>query len=120
MAVLGIVLIVLAVLFALGVLVTSGASTTMEVFGVDFGVSVATVFVLGALAGATLIFGLWLTKKGLGRGYRRRKEMRDLRAQVTESDSSADTRPELTTDRDEAPTAEEPTTVDPDQSKQPH
>lgn len=120
MAVLGIVLIVLAVLFALGVLVTSGASTTMEVFGVDFGVSVATVFVLGALAGATLIFGLWLTKKGLGRGYRRRKEMRDLRAQVTESDSSADTRPELTTDRDEARAAEEPATVDPDQSKQPH
>ncbi|MFI7060562.1 hypothetical protein ACIBL3_06235 [Kribbella sp. NPDC050124] len=136
MAVLGIVLIVLAVLFGLGVLVTSGASTTMEVFGVDFGVSVATVFVLGALAGATLIFGLWLTKKGLGRGYRRRKEMRDLRAQVTESDTP-ESRPELTTDRDEAPTAEpaaaaertateerptseEPTTIDPGQTKQPH
>ena len=70
MVVLGVVLIVLAVLFGLGVSVTSSASTKMEVFGVDFGVSVPTVFFLGALAGAALIAGLWLTKKGLGRGWR--------------------------------------------------
>ncbi|WP_433164952.1 hypothetical protein [Kribbella sp. CA-247076] len=128
MAVLGIVLIILAVLFGLGVVTTSSLSTTMQVFGVDFGMSVATVFVLGVLAGATLIVGLWLMKKGLGRGYRRRKEMRELRAQaatpeptpateptsatesgtpevtsttgVTESDVDRDTTRELTTDRD--------------------
>ena len=131
MAVLGIVLIVLAVLFGLGVLVTSGASTTMEVFGVDFGVSVVTVFVLGVLAGATLIFGLWLTKKGLGRGYRRRKEMRELRAKAdtTPAITESDTAPVTATDRDQTLADDEPATrpdpvthpvSDPDETKQPH
>ncbi|MEV6287292.1 hypothetical protein [Kribbella sp. NPDC051770] len=91
MAVLGIVLIVLAVLLGLGVAVSSGASTTMEVFGVDFGVMVTTVFFLGAAAGAVLILGLWLTKKGLGRGYRRHKEVRELRQQVATAPDSATT-----------------------------
>ena len=100
MAVLGIVLIVLAVLFGLGVSVTSTASTTMEVFGIDFGVSVPTVFLLGALTGIALALGLWLTKKGLARGYRRRKEMRELRAQAATTEPEAvtttDTTPEVT------------------------
>ena len=82
MVVLGVVLIALAVLFGLGVSVSSTASTKLEVYGVDFGVAVPTVFFLGVVAGVALIFGLWLTKKGLGRGYRRRKEMRELRAQA--------------------------------------
>ncbi|GAA2820912.1 hypothetical protein [Kribbella solani] len=98
MAVLGIVLIVLAVLFGLGVSVSSTASTKLEVFGVDFGVAVPTVFFLGAVTGACLVLGAWLLKKGLGRTYRRRKEMRDLRSQVTHGDSA----PELTTDRDDS------------------
>jgi hypothetical protein len=109
MAVLGIVLIVLAVVFGLGVSVSSSASTTMEVFGVDFGMSVATVFYLGALAGATLLLGLWLTKKGLGRGYRRHKEMRELRAQATTPEvTQSDVGSDLTTDREEAPAADHP------------
>jgi hypothetical protein len=94
MAVLGIVLIVLAVLFGLGVSVTSTSSTTMEVYGIDFGVSVPTVFLIGALTGVALVLGLWLTKKGLARGYRRRKEMRELRAQA--ATTSSDTAPEVT------------------------
>ena len=126
MAVLGIVLIVLAVLLGLGVSVSSTASTTMEIFGVDFGVSVPTVFFFGAVVGAALMFGVWLTKKGLGRGYRRHKEVRDLRAQaatpeVTESDATSD----VATGRDGAPAGEhratEPRTVaDPTDHKQPH
>jgi hypothetical protein len=96
MAVLGIVLIVLAVLFGLGVSVSSVPSTTMEVFGVDFGMSVPTVFFLGAVAGAALMFGIWLTKKGLGRGYRRHKEMRELRAQAATTDTTPDTTPATT------------------------
>ncbi|TCC52433.1 hypothetical protein E0H75_01255 [Kribbella capetownensis] len=100
MAVLGIVLIVLAVLFGLGVSVTSTASTTMEVFGIDFGVSVPTVFLIGALTGVALALGLWLTKKGLARGYRRRKEMRELREQAASTEPAAtttsDTAPEVT------------------------
>jgi hypothetical protein len=90
MLALGIVLIVLAVLFGLGVSVSSGDSTTMSVFGVDFGLAVPTLFFLGAAAGIAITLGLWLTKKGLGRGYRRHKEVRQLRQQVAsvEPDSS--------------------------------
>jgi hypothetical protein len=89
MLALGIVLIVLAVLFGLGVSVSSGDSTTMSVFGVDFGLSVPTLFFLGAAAGIAITLGVWLTKKGLGRGYRRHKEVRQLRQQVASSDSTA-------------------------------
>jgi hypothetical protein len=90
MVILGIVLIVLAVVLGLGVSVSSTDSTTLEVFGVNFGVMVPTVFFLGTAVGAALIIGLWLTKKGLGRGYRRRKEVRGLRQQVEASATSGD------------------------------
>ena len=142
MAVLGIVLIVLAVLFGLGVSVSSSASTTMEVFGVDFGVSVPTVFILGALAGVALMFGLWLTKKGLGRGYRRRKEMKELRAQAATTDTAPATESDVDTKTpdvdtkvpdadakaadteeltaDERPALEKHTVTDPTDTKQPH
>ncbi|TCO47587.1 hypothetical protein EV646_105140 [Kribbella antiqua] len=113
MAVLGLVLIALAVLFGLGVSVSSSASTTMEVFGVDFGVSVPTVFFLGALAGAALLFGVWLTKKGLGRDLRRRKEMRELRAT-----KAADEPPAI--EQVERPATEETVETDPSEHKQPH
>lgn len=132
MVVLGVVLIVLAVLFGLGVSVSSDASTTLEVFGVDFGVSVPTIFFLGAVAGAGLIAGLWLTKKGLGRGWRRRKEMRELRAQasstpsdtvggeLTDSDTPADVPPRLESSPDELPATEQKLAPDPSDTKQPH
>lgn len=134
MFVLGIVLIVLAVLFGLGVSVSSTASTKLEVFGVDFGVSVPTVFFLGVAAGAILALGLWLTKKGLGRGYRRRKEMRELRAQagtptpvggeITESDSKADVPPSIESSgdapADERLAVERELAPDPSDTKQPH
>jgi hypothetical protein len=90
MLALGIVLIVLAVLFGLGVSVSSGDSTRMSVFGVDFGLSVPTLFLLGAATGIALFLGLWLTKKGLGRGYRRHKEVKDLRQQVAATPSATE------------------------------
>ena len=133
MALLGIVLIALAVLFGLGVSVSSTASTKLEVFGVDFGVSVPTVFFLGALAGAALVVGLWLLKKGLGRGYRRRKEMRELRAQATSTPSdtvggeitegdAAKLALETTADTpaDERLANEQELAPDPSETKQPH
>ncbi|MDX6236252.1 MAG: hypothetical protein QOG10_1067 [Kribbellaceae bacterium] len=122
MVILGIVLIVLAVVLGLGVSVSSADSTTLEVFGVNFGVVVPTVFFLGAAAGAALIIGLWLTKKGLGRGYRRHKEVRELRQQVDasatsgDSKAAADTAPELAAapgdDGDERLAAEPHTVAD--------
>ena len=45
MVILGIVLIVLAVVLGLGVAVSSTSSTTLEIFGVNFGVVVPTVSV---------------------------------------------------------------------------
>jgi len=125
MAVLGIVLIVLVVLFGLGVSVSSTASTKLEVFGVDFGVSVPTIYFLGAVTGAALVVGLWLLKKGLGRDLRRRKEMRQLRAKVTSGDSA----PEVPAERDEATAdaaaderaaIEERAAEDPTETHQPH
>jgi uncharacterized membrane protein YciS (DUF1049 family) len=104
MVILGIALIVLAVTLGLGVAVSSTASTTLEVFGVNFGVMVPTLFFLGAATGAALIIGLWFTKKGLGRGYRRRKEVKKLRQQVEatatpgDSTAGADTAPEPAAD----------------------
>lgn len=131
MAVLGIVLIVLVVLFGLGVSVSSTASTKLEVFGVDFGVSVPTIYFLGAVTGAALVVGLWLLKKGLGRDLRRRKEMRQLRAKVTDgvpevsaerSDAAASTATTATTDAtaDERAAIEERAAEDPTETHQPH
>ena len=102
MVVLGIVLIVLAVLLGLGISVSSSDSTTMSVFGVDFGMVVPTLFFIGAAAGVALVIGLWLTKKGLGRGYRRHKEVKELRQQVaaapaTETEPTAATSPTAAT-----------------------
>jgi hypothetical protein len=110
MLALGIVLIVLAVLFGLGVSVSSGESTKMSVFGVDFGLSVPTLFFLGAATGIALFIGLWLTKKGLGRDFRRRKEVRELRQQVAAA-------PSTTESTDDAPEADDSSrTVDPDKA----
>jgi hypothetical protein len=121
MAVLGIVLIVLAVLFGLGVSVSSNASTKLEVFGVDFGVSVPTIFFLGALTGVALVVALWLLKKGLGRDLRRRKEMRQLRAKVTSGDSVPEMPSEATDAASEERTeVEERAVEDPDETHQPH
>lgn len=94
MFVLGIVLIVAAVLVGLGVASTSDLATTLEVYGTDLGMSVSAVFFFGAAAGAVLLAGLWLVKKGVGRGYRRRKEVKELRQQV-EATPSADTSNEV-------------------------
>jgi hypothetical protein len=91
MVVLGIVLIVLAVALGLGVLISSTGSTMLEVFGVDFGVRVPTVFFLGAALGVAFLAGLWLTKRGLGRSYRRRKEIKELRQQVEGRPAGSDT-----------------------------
>jgi len=129
MAVLGIVVIVLAVLFGLGVSVSSNASTKLEVFGVDFGVSVPTIYFLGAVTGAALVVGLWLLKKGLGRDLRRRKEMRQLRAKVTDSapevsaersDTTTDTTDTTDTTADERAAIEERAVEDPNETHQPH
>ena len=82
MIVLGLVLIGFAVLLAAGVAASSGNRATLDIFGVGFDTRSSVVFFFGVAIGVALIAGLWLTKHGLARGYRRRKEVRQLRQQV--------------------------------------
>ena len=79
MVVLGLLLIGLAVLLAAGVAASSGNRATLDIFGVGFDTRSSVVFFFGVAIGIALIAGLWLTKLGLARGIRRRKEVRRLR-----------------------------------------
>ena len=119
MLALGIVLIVLAVLFGLGVSVSSGDSTKMSVFGVDFGLTVPTLFLLGAATGIALFLGLWLTKKGLGRGYRRHKEVRELRQQVAAAPTATEPASSATVTEDAPEVEDSSRAVDLDEADQP-
>lgn len=105
MFVLGIVLIAAAIVVGLGVASTSGLATTLELYGIDLGMSVSAVFFFGAALGAVVVAGLWMTKLGVSHGYRRRKEVKELRQQVettttpdkqveTASDKQAETTPD--------------------------
>jgi hypothetical protein len=82
MIVLALILIAVAVALGSGVAASSAADADLEVFGASLGVTVAGVFFAGAATAATLILGLWLLKNGMGRGYRRRREVQELRHQV--------------------------------------
>jgi hypothetical protein len=92
MIVLGLILIAVAVAVGFGVAVSSGDEATLEVFGTDVGVTVAGVFFIGAVLAAALLLGLWLVRAGLGRGHRRRKEVKELRHQA-EATPTAPTAP---------------------------
>jgi hypothetical protein len=84
MVVFGLILLVLGVALLLSGLFgtdydqdTSDPSlTTTELLGVNMGPEV--VFLLGAVAGALILLGLWFMKSGTQRGWRRRKEQRRL------------------------------------------
>jgi cytoskeletal protein RodZ len=79
MIVFGLILVALAVLLAAGVVASSGNQATLDVFGVGFNTRASVVFFVGVVTAIALLLGLWLTKAGLARGYRRRKEVRELR-----------------------------------------
>ena len=93
MVVLGLILVGIAVLLAAGVAASSGETATLEVFGVGVGTRSSVVFFTGVVIALALLLGLWMMKKGLARGYRRRKEVRVLRRQVqsTNAETHADT-----------------------------
>lgn len=82
MIVLGLLLIGFAVLLAAGVAASSDNRATLDVFGIGFDTRSSVVFFFGVAIGIALVAGLWLTKLGLARGYRRRKEVRQLRKRV--------------------------------------
>lgn len=88
MVVLGLILIGLAVLLALGVGISSGHEATLEMFGVELDLTAAGIYFTGLITGVGGLLGLWLLKKGTGRTYRRRKEVKELRQQVVETPDS--------------------------------
>ena len=108
MVVLGLILVGIAVLLAVGVAASSGETATLEVFGVGVGTRSSVVFFTGVVITLALLLGLWMMKKGLARGYRRRKEVRDLRQQVqsTNAETHAETNAETEAETD-AETREE-------------
>jgi hypothetical protein len=82
MIVLALILIAATVALGFGVAASSAADATLEVFGVGLGITVAGVFFAGAATAAALILGLWVLKKGVRRGYRRRRQVQELRHQA--------------------------------------
>jgi hypothetical protein len=107
MLVLGLILVGIAVLLATGVAASSGETATLEVFGVGVGTRSSVVFFTGVVIALALLLGLWMMKKGLARGYRRRKEVRDLRQQVqsTNAETHTETREETHPEATPAPVA---------------
>lgn len=82
MIVFGLILVALAVLLTAGVAASSGNRATLDVFGVGLNTRASVVFFIGVVTAIALLIGLWMTKAGLARGYRRRKEVRELRHQA--------------------------------------
>lgn len=82
MIVFGLILVALAVLLTAGVAASSGNRATLDVFGVGLNTRASVVFFIGLVTAIALLIGLWMTKAGLARGYRRRKEVRELRHQA--------------------------------------
>ncbi|TDO47742.1 hypothetical protein EV643_10848 [Kribbella sp. VKM Ac-2527] len=83
MIVLALILVAVAVALGVGVAASSAADANLEVFGAGLGVTVAGIFFAGAATAAALVLGLWLLKKGMRRGYRRRREVQELRTSST-------------------------------------
>ncbi|MEV5411952.1 hypothetical protein AB0K60_24325 [Thermopolyspora sp. NPDC052614] len=112
MLVLGIVLILLAIAAAIAVTVNEPtASTTITVFGRDFGITATQMFVLGVITAALFLIGLALLMKGLRRARRRRKELRYVRhdardrvARLEEEKRELQRRLERSSPADTAPT----------------
>lgn len=91
MVVLGLILVAVAVLLAAGVAASSGEDATLDVFGLGVDTRSSVVFFAGVVTTVALLLGLWVMKKGLARGYRRRKEVRELRHQVQETTPAPET-----------------------------
>ena len=66
------VALILSGLFASDV----SASGQVDVLGID--VTPATLFVLGVLGGAAVLWGLWISKFGAKREWRQRREQKKL------------------------------------------
>lgn len=98
MVILGIIIAVIAVGFAIGVLLGNSATIPLEFYGITIGGSTGvTIYVAGAVTLFVLLLGLWLIKRGTRRAVRKRREVKALRNRADTS-TSATTREPLTED----------------------
>src|SRR3712207_1273574 len=79
MIVLALLLIVGAVLVAVGVLLNATGDATLEAFGVDVSTNEGGLFIAGAATMLAFLLGLWLLAKAMQRGRRRRSEVKNLK-----------------------------------------
>ncbi len=102
-------MVILGLLLVLGVVGVAGyaiwnnqgafeaSAGTVEVFGYSVQLGNGDVFLIGAAAGAVLLFGLSLLFKGMGRRARyrasTRRELRDLRRQNAAAQAQAQNEP---------------------------
>lgn len=93
MLVLGLVLIALAVLFAVAVLAGNTEPTTFELFNIGIDSSGRGIFLLGALMMLVLLSGVWLLQVGGNRSRQRRKEVKGLRKAAASQPSSREDSP---------------------------
>lgn len=80
MAILGLLLLLLALALVIGVVVDNNVQVIFGVFGTTIDdLTVAGLFVAGVLTGLLGVLGLWMMKVGAARSRRRRQEAREER-----------------------------------------
>ncbi len=93
------VILVGVVLILLGVFATDVSTTgQIDIAGIE--ISTTTLFVLGVLAGASVLWGLSITRYGVQRGLRQRKENKKMEQLSEKLDrAEAERRKDLDDDR---------------------
>ncbi len=91
MVVIGLLLVVLAAVFAVGLMFTSGGQTDIQFFGLELtNLSARTLVLMGLAAGVAFMLGLRLTGWGLGSAARRRRERKDAAAALVAAERDAE------------------------------
>ena len=80
MAIIGFLLVLLAVALVIGVVIDNNVQVVFDVFGTTVDdLTVAGLFVAGVLTGLLAVLGLWMMKVGAARSRRRRLDRREER-----------------------------------------
>lgn len=80
MAIIGLLLLLLALALVIGVVVDNNVQVVFDVFGTTIDdLTVAGLFVAGVLTGLIGVVGLWMMKVGAARSRRRRLQQREER-----------------------------------------
>ena len=86
MAIIGLLLLLLALALIIGLVVDNNVQVIFDVFGTTIDdLTVAGLFVAGVLTGLIGVLGLWMMKVGAARSRRRRLEARERRERERDS-----------------------------------